>query len=537
MPRATFTRSRRGGVDAAIATASPTSPSGSARSIPSDFDARLDAARRSKRWGVPTKQPFASARLHDDLEAAQRTAEALDALKHAVRLDPSDRAGRTILARATVATGDVLAAAEYLDRDTAGTDRDLLVALVELELRQTRIEPARGLMTELLVSDRESRHQLIAIGWALVDLQPEASYACIDVVAGWAADGGDYRQAAADLQEFASRRPGHVPSLLKLVEVCVDGALDTEMHQAQVRLTDAYLQHGHAAEARVIAEDLLAREPGAQAHLDRYRRALVMLGVDDPDTQIAERLNGQIPFMPNEPFVDLSTDERPSTVSVPVGTAAASIPVPAAVVAVQPIPVVPLTSVAAAAADARLRPDAAPARAASSIDLTTAVGELDVPQLDAPGAGVQTLRDHADLDDALDGMAEDTDTEDEFAAQYVKLAHTYVEMGMVDEAIESLKTAARSSAHRFEAAAMLGRLFMDRKDTRQAIQWMEHAAEEPAPAAHDGRALLYDLGTLLDETGEVERALAVFLELQADTGDYRDVPLRIDRLARVQSGG
>ena len=46
-----------------------------------------------------------------------------------------------------------------------------------------------------------------------------------------------------------------------------------------------------------------------------------------------------------------------------------------------------------------------------------------------------------------------------------------------------------------------------------------------------------DLGVLLDQTGENARALAVFLELQADAGDYRDVPARIDRLARVQSGG
>jgi hypothetical protein len=42
---------------------------------------------------------------------------------------------------------------------------------------------------------------------------------------------------------------------------------------------------------------------------------------------------------------------------------------------------------------------------------------------------------------------------------------------------------------------------------------------------------------LLDEAGETSRALAVFLELQSEAGDYRDVPARIDRLARVQTGG
>jgi hypothetical protein len=48
---------------------------------------------------------------------------------------------------------------------------------------------------------------------------------------------------------------------------------------------------------------------------------------------------------------------------------------------------------------------------------------------------------------------------------------------------------------------------------------------------------LYDLGVLLEEADEVHRALAVFLELQSEAGDYRDVPSRIDRLARAQSGG
>ncbi len=41
----------------------------------------------------------------------------------------------------------------------------------------------------------------------------------------------------------------------------------------------------------------------------------------------------------------------------------------------------------------------------------------------------------------------------------------------------------------------------------------------------------------LEGAAETSRALAVFLELQSEAGDYRDVPGRIDRLARVQAGG
>ena len=45
------------------------------------------------------------------------------------------------------------------------------------------------------------------------------------------------------------------------------------------------------------------------------------------------------------------------------------------------------------------------------------------------------------------------------------------------------------------------------------------------------------LGVTLEEAGETARALGVFLELQADAEDYRDVSERAERLARVQTGG
>ena len=99
-----------------------------------------------------------------------------------------------------------------------------------------------------------------------------------------------------------ARVPGQIPALLRLVEVCVDGGLEQPMYVAQEQLTDAYLAANQAAEARVIAEDLVAREPWEPAHIDCFRRALVMLRVSDPDTLIAERLSGQAPFMAHDHF-------------------------------------------------------------------------------------------------------------------------------------------------------------------------------------------------------------------------------------------
>jgi tetratricopeptide (TPR) repeat protein len=122
------------------------------------------------------------------------------------------------------------------------------------------------------------------------------------------------------------------------------------------------------------------------------------------------------------------------------------------------------------------------------------------------------------------------------AEQHYRLAVTYQEMGMVDEAIKALLVAARSPRHRFEAAALLGRLYRECGMAEAAVEWFEHAAEAPASSIEAGHALMYDLGEMLERAGESARALAVFLELRIDAGEYRDVAARIGRLSRAQSG-
>ena len=71
----------------------------------------------------------------------------------------------------------------------------------------------------------------------------------------------------------------------------------------------------------------------------------------------------------------------------------------------------------------------------------------------------------------------------------------------------------------------------------QALEWLERAAQAPAPTNDESHQLLFELADGLEKTGEVARALAICLELQADAGEYKDVSQRIDRLTKVQAGG
>ena len=84
---------------------------------------------------------------------------------------------------------------------------------------------------------------------------------------------------------------------------------------------------------------------------------------------------------------------------------------------------------------------------------------------------------------------------------------------------------------------MLGRLHLEQQRLGKAIEWFERAAEAPAPTADASRALLYDLASTLEAAGEGSRSLAVFVELEAESGGYRDVGLRIDQLSKVQARG
>lgn len=507
---------------------------------PADLEARLAAARVVAASGDEQGAARRYRDLYADLLEKGRESDALQALREAVRFNRDDLEGRVILATAAAASGDLQAARDHLDRETAGENPALLAALADIELRSGEFEKAREVLTALLALDGDRRHAVVELGWTLTDSNPDAAFICIDAAVDASLSASEFDDASSVLQEFVTRRPAYVAALLKLVEVCVDGGFEAAMLEAQARLADAYLSSGQAAEARVIAEDLVAREPWEPAHIERFRRALVMLRVPEPDTVIAERLSGQSPFMATDPFAEPAQGNPPArppaeeTASAPepVAPPVAEEPTgePSRVAASDPVP---------AAADPP-PPSKPKSRGPFEIDLTSVLAELEgPPALSVPATAPPPPPPPASLDDVF------TDFRKEIArkggadqsAQHMKLARTYLEMGMLEEATNSLKTAARSPRERFEAGSMLGRLYKEHGDIPHAIEWLERAAEAPAPTADEGRALLYDLGTMLEEAGETARALAVFLELQAEAGDYRDVSERADKLARVQTGG
>ena len=71
----------------------------------------------------------------------------------------------------------------------------------------------------------------------------------------------------------------------------------------------------------------------------------------------------------------------------------------------------------------------------------------------------------------------------------------------------------------------------------EGVEWLERAAEAPAPSPEEGHRVLYELAGALEVKGESARALAVLMELEAEADGYRDVRTRITYLARGQETG
>lgn len=480
---------------------------------PDDLDARLSAARAAAGMGDDTTA------LREFRDVAQRLAEAgrddahIDVLAEVAALDPGDLAVSATLASAFVARGDLARARPFLSPLTAGNESSLWLALAECALVDGKLDEGRAAAIKAIHLEPSRREAAVVLGCRLAETSPEAGYQVIDAVADAAVEAEDYAAAAAALHEFVTRVRFHLVALMRLVEICVDGQLEATMAEAQAQLADAYLEVGRGLEARIISEDLVAREPWNRANIERFRKSLVMLGEADPDAIIADRLSGDSPFMAAD-FLDLNEGVDFSE------------PVDDPVAAADPEP--------SAKGDRKKRGKSSDGHSSSQSSADPAVNA--VATADAAEAGEARQPRAGQTSKAVRDEADRQDGDEEAAEQY-RLALTYQDMGMIEDAISALEVAARSPRQRFDAASMLGRLHLEQEQTGKAVAWFERAAEAPAPTPDAGRALLYDLASTLEAAGEGSRALAVFVELEAESRGYRDVGLRIDQLSKVQARG
>lgn len=229
----------------------------------------------------------------DALESRGEGEAARQMRADALRRDPDDPELRVRLIRDYMRTGERDRAHALLTLDVAGDDVELILLLARLEFGIGRLDEGRRVLGHLVAVHGDRRGDVLALGRELADAdEMEAAFACAEVCAESAGLAADWNGALAALQDFVTRAPSHLPALMRLVEICVDGNLDSMLPAAQEQLADAYLAAGQGGEARVIAEDLVLRAPWERGYVERCRRALTLCGDADPDRTLAELLSG-----------------------------------------------------------------------------------------------------------------------------------------------------------------------------------------------------------------------------------------------------
>jgi tetratricopeptide (TPR) repeat protein len=527
---------------------------------PLDFDARRAGARARVETGDTASALADLKAIAADLVDKGRPAEAIAALREAAELDPGDEdvrgqlfAGHLAdgdldgahkwattprhahaLGLAYLDRGDMLSAARFLTAESAADDPDLLLKIAEVKLRTGALDEGLAIVRQVLKQDRKRAGAITLLGCDIAQSSPDAGFAVVEIAAESSVTDGDWPSAAAALEEFVARVPHHIPALMRMVEIYFDGRLESGLYAAQSQLAEAYLATGAAAEARVIAEDLMGREPSEPSHVEQFRRALVLLGEEDPDRIIAERQSAVpeyassdddlFPVLEDEPAPHdavLSPADEPAPADFPLTRADEPAPVESS-----PAPV---------------KRKAAEATEAIEIDLNDVLSDFTtpgVPPAERAEAAAEP-RKKLDLDQVFQQFRKDAShgsKHDAARAAYDR-AVALRDAGLFDESIPAFEAASREPRLRFHAAAALGRLYRQRDALEPAIEWFEQASQAPAPTPDEAYALFLELAEALESFGKVDRALATCRELQAEAGDFQDVAARISRLTKAQARG
>ncbi|HTO77340.1 MAG TPA: tetratricopeptide repeat protein [Thermoanaerobaculia bacterium] len=117
---------------------------------------------------------------------------------------------------------------------------------------------------------------------------------------------------------------------------------------------------------------------------------------------------------------------------------------------------------------------------------------------------------------------------------HFNLGIAYKEMGLTDEAIGEFQLASKDPARMVECCSMLGLCFLEKGMPQLAIKWYRKGLESPDIKEVETVGLLYDLGGVYQDTGDLELAYRTFLEVYGLNTNYRDIVNRVKELEAVK---
>lgn len=131
------------------------------------------------------------------------------------------------------------------------------------------------------------------------------------------------------------------------------------------------------------------------------------------------------------------------------------------------------------------------------------------------------------------GIAEKLEAGD-FDTHY-NLGMAYKEMGLLEDALEEFRVAARSPEHSREAYTCMAMVYRETDRLGDARAALKMALAGSTNTPEDEVAILFELGVLAEEEGDREAALHAYAKAAAINPDYRDLPQRVQLLQTAGS--
>jgi len=493
-----------------------------------DAETILTAARVSRALGDNEQAASLFRGAAGELQKAGRDAAALEALAQVMSLQPTDTALRRELVGRYVTAGQLDQVGALLDADTAGSEPDLLLALGQIELSRKDDAAACATLTRFITVATERSPEVLRLAGELGRAgDAQRAFMLSEIVVDDAVLRGDWDRAIDVLQQFLVHGP-HLPALVKLVQVAGDAGHEDVLQESRERLADAYLENGQGPDAQSVAEVLFEGAPESAIHAARLRRAMEMTGVEDPDAAVQAIRARLFPASvvvaapAAEPDIAVTVEEIEIEAETPAFTIHG---VDDDLLDLGPAPELESPPEVLRVNERANQP--------AEIDLSDALAALGGSSVASTAGRPQAGASLEAIFEAMRPRGADYRTVAEGAELYERGLRR-LEDGEIRDGLADLAEAARVPAFRFPAASRLGREYVARGHAHAGIEWLERAAEMPAPTRDAGLAVLYDLGVALNGVGESTRALAVMMELEADEPNYRDVRQRLQVLARAE---
>ncbi|ANM28928.1 hypothetical protein ABI59_03870 [Acidobacteria bacterium Mor1] len=330
--------------------------------------------------------------------------------------------------------------------------------------------------------------------------------------------------------EVAAPEPAEAPEPAVVAEPAAEAAepaaREDTSEDSGIRRPDAELLKGIRS---MLMQGQL--EP-AKVQID----ALRTLGFEGPELdEIQAGLDAALAALPPapEPAAPQPAAEPVQPVEQPVEAAPAQPAAPAAEAPVEPAAPAPAAQapVAASVPEPAMPPGVPEPGLDDDEDLTAITEALEEDLFEEPTVTPQSESDESieEVFAAFRQHVQEEVGEDDHRTHY-DLGIAYKEMGLINEAIDEFQIAVNSPDLLREACSMLALCHREKQDLEGAVRWYRDALRAAEGDAEATRSLNYDLGEVLEMSGEAGGALDLFRAVLAMDPDYRDVQDKVRAL-------